>query len=188
MKQLNETIPDISTYKALILDLDGTLVELHVDWPVLKNALSAVCKEESGEEIEFRPLIKKLSEVKRKYGEAVYNKLVAVVTKYESNTENYTFNTELIDYINSSDQPYVIYSMNTEPTVKSFVNNYLKRKPVLIISAQNSIEPKPSGKDLEKIIDELKFSKKDVLFIGNTNYDAESGNAVQIKTIIISIE
>jgi len=188
MDKQKNIIKEISKYKGIIFDLDGTLIDLNVDWERLKEDLSVFCFKIKGEKINFTPLDKKLIFVKKKYGKVFYLKLLNIIYKYESKWSKYKINKPLIDYINdpaNKNQRLAIYSMNTEKCINDIIIKYLKRKPSIIISKNNCLEPKPTKKDLQKILCNWKLEKKSAIFIGDSRNDLESGKKIGIKTIII---
>ena len=75
--------------------------------------------------------------------------------------------------------------MNTEKCVKNFIEKYLKRKPDIIITKDSCSEPKPTEKDLKRIMREWQMNASDIMYIGNSDGDRRSGEMAGIKTYIL---
>lgn len=179
----------IQRHKGVICDLDGTLVDLGVDWNALKKNLSDYLKQVTGQRWGFTPLNKQLFDARKKFGERVYRNLLGVISVQELCEENYTLNENLIHCIGdlNKNQKFGIYSMNTEACVKNFTEKYLKRYPDSIVSKNTCIEPKPTAKDLLKIVQRWNMDIDDIVYIGNSEEDQISGERAGIKTYIISM-
>ena len=158
------------SYKLIVLDLDGTLVDLNVDWVNLRKELESLFLEDTGELTQFSPL---------------NQKLLRSIERYELEEKNYVVNHRLIQLIENSDHKIAIYSMNSEKCVRAFVKKNLTKKPEIIISKETCTEPKPTGADLKKLINQINLEQKDVLFIGNTEEDRLSGRLAKVDTVII---
>lgn len=178
---------NLERYKGVVFDLDETLVDLNVDWDGLKGALSELVMKEKGVEISFTPLDQQIQKVKEKFGEPFFFRLLELISRFELCEEKYELNHELISLLKfCKEKRIAIYSMNTDKCVRNFVEKYLEKEPDIIISKDNCIEPKPTGKDLEKIIKEWKMSANEVVYIGNSENDRLCGEKARIKTHIIS--
>lgn len=173
------------SYQALIFDLDGTLVNLGIDWGILKKKLSAHLLSRTGENLSFSPLDQKLSYVRSKYDREVFDELMSIVSDFEMRDESYRPNNALIEFLNSSDIRYAIYSMNTRKCVYNFVNKFLARKPDMIIAKEDCSEPKPTNLDIDRIINFWQMNKKNVMLVGDSPGDKESAKRSHIKFLKI---
>lgn len=174
--------------KGVVFDLDGTLVDLNVDWNELKKKLAELTKKQTGEDIEYTPLDQKIYQAKERFGQSFFSQLLELISQFELHEEKYVLNHELISLFESlRDKKVAIYSMNTGKCVRNFVEKYLKRNPDNIVSKDDCLEPKPSDKDLKKILDEWGFAPQEVLYIGNSENDRLSGEKVGIETLIITM-
>ena len=185
MEEFESIKKQIKSGTILVLDLDGTLIDLGVNWLALKSELENYCKKNYGA-VSFSRLYSGLEEAKNQFGTKLYDKLIKIIEKHELDNKNYRPNDELISYVNNIENKIVIYSMNTSNCIKSFVKKYLNNKPIIVISKETCLENKPTNKDLLEIINKLNVNKKDVLFIGNSRDDLLSGEYSGIKTYLIN--
>ncbi|GEM_PF-4234215 len=182
-RSLGETI---ARYKGVVLDLDETLVNLNTDWKALKKTLSEFTKKQTGEEIEFTPLDQKIHQVKEKFGELFFFQLLELISQFELCEEKYELNYELISLLEFYEEKKIaIYSMNTRKCVENFVKKNLKRKPDTIVVKDNCSEPKPTEKDLQRIMQEWNMNESEIVYIGNSEGDRLSGEKAGVKTYII---
>lgn len=188
MDKYRDLKKNISGYQGVIFDLDETLVDLGVNWIRLKKELTEVTERETGVRVEFTPLDQEINKLKKKYGASLFQNLLDIIAQYEMKEDAYIINCELVDIFESLEgKKIAIYSMNTKKCITNFVSRYLVRKPDIIISKDDCQEPKPTGKDLKKILKEWGLSSKQVVYIGNSDNDSVSGNLAGIRTCIISI-
>jgi len=188
MDKWKDVISDLLKYKVIVFDLDGTLVNLGVDWEDLKKKLSEYCHRRHKAKVVFSPLDNMLLRIRSKFGSKFYSELLEIISQYELKEENYILNHKLINYINSArNQKIAIYSMNTSRCVDNFVKKYLTRKPDVIISKENCIEPKPTDKDLKKILELWKIKKGEMIYVGNLGKDIKCGELAGIRTEIVEI-
>lgn len=187
MDKYRDLKKEIELYKGVVFDLDETLVNLNVDWLALKEELSVVVEKETGNRIEFTPLDQVVREIRIRHGNNLFVQLLEIISYFEMKEEKYELNDGLLEIFESlKDKRVAIYSMNTERCVKNFVEKYVSRKPDLIISKDVCFEPKPSDKDLKKILKEWNMRENDIVYIGNSENDRLSGEWAGVKTFIIS--
>lgn len=185
MDKFEDLISEIKNHKLIILDFDGTIVDLGVNWNELKDKLSEYIYEKKKVKINFRKIDAGIEEVNERFGARLSKDLVKIVKKYELDESNYSPNTKLIEYLNSTNKKIAVYSMNSSETINLFFKKNIKQKPQYVISRENKLESKPSGKNIELILDKLGVEKKDVIYLGDKDVDLESGKMAKVKTIII---
>lgn len=188
MDKQRRVISALKNYKAQVYDVDGTLVDLGIDWNLVKQKLSEHSFEQKRDAIVFTPLMPTLLKVKEKYGVDFYHELVDIIASFETNDDTYRVNKPLISYINSAcDKNIALYSMNTNKCIHHIVTSFFRRKPDCIISGESCIEPKPTEKDLFALQEFFNVEKKDMVFIGNSTDDLLSGKKAGIRTMMITI-
>lgn len=186
MDKYQNLIQEIATHKLIIFDLDGTLVDLHVDWGGLKLAIQELCLKQKNIQLPTKPLQEVLNDLKRLNDFTFYRKVFQLIEIYELQEKNYVINKRLIEIFNHiSDKTVVIYSMNTRKCVDNFVRKYLSHVPDMIIAKEDMIEPKPSGKDISLLLKKIGLTKEDALYIGNSKADQKSAELAGIQFILV---
>lgn len=188
MEQYRAIAEAIVSYDGIVFDLDGTLVDLRVDWHNAKQSLSEYCEQKKGVSIEFTPLDEKIFEMRMRFGASFFSSLLDILATYELHSENYVLNDRLIQIFDAiqREKKVAIYSMNTEVCVRSFSDKFLRRKPDRIISKNTCLEPKPTAIDLKRIEKGWGMGCGQIFYVGNSEFDRISGEEAGIKTKIIS--
>lgn len=185
VKKFEAIIPTLKKFELVIFDLDGTIVDLNIDWAALKLKLSEVCLRKHQLNLEFTPLGSTVLQFRNQNN--ILLSILNVFHGFEKNDQNYLPNLPLINYLKTNKlKNFAIYSMNTDFCLNLALKKYVLPKPKLAITLDNCQEPKPSPKDLLKIIQILKVNKSDAVFVGDSERkDLVSGNMAGIKTLII---
>lgn len=158
---------------ALVFDMDGTLVHLHVDWTEVRKEVQALL------DMNIDSLWKlAVPPYKEKYL-ANKEKVDAIFRKYEINAD-YTPIEEMVQLAKDSPLPINILSNNTEAALKRLAKE-LGLKPSLIIGRDSVPLPKPHPDGL--LIIKQRFSHP--LFIGDHPYDMIP--AVKTNTAFLSV-
>lgn len=166
--------------KAIILDFDGTLVDLQVDWIRLKDHLGK----------KFDRDFTKLHENLKKLTEKEKLDAMQIIKEYEIlNFSKWKTNNNLINWIkdNSNNYFFFILSNNSKTTIKKFLDKTGMNEFITEIVSINDIKnSKPDDEGLKKILRGNDLEAKDVLLIGdgiNDKIIAKNNNA---KYLIIN--
>jgi phosphoglycolate phosphatase-like HAD superfamily hydrolase len=187
MKESRNIKKEIVRYKLLIVDFDGTLVDLRIDWSSLKREFRKIFQNMIGAPLKAKKLKNMFNEIKKKGTKKVYQKIIKKIEDYELRDENYRINSKLVSLINRyNSYNIVIYSMNTRRCINNFISKYKLRRPRMIVSRENAIESKPSGKDINFILNKLNINKNSALMIGNSKDDEDSASLSKIRYFNIS--
>lgn|SRR3989338_2122067 len=174
-------------YKGIIFDFDGTLYKLLIDWSMLKKDLFYVIRELTSQTPDDTPLIKVLFKYRKEIPQ-LYEKLKKIYQDYEIlGFKEGKVNRKLLSFINQrSRKKFAIYSMSTGKVIAKFLKKYnLQEAFSYIISQDNAYAAKPFRSDLEKIIKFWNFNNKEILIVGNSNYDIQSGEMTNIRALLI---
>ena len=148
--------------EAIIFDLDGTLVNLNVDWVNVKKKLENIFK------INFNPLFLKIIDLKRSERIKAYE----VLKKFERESNvKWEINTSLVNWIKKNHKQYRIFLLtnNSRETTDRFLS---KSKLEQIIDFSLSVEetdfPKPHSSGLQSLLNSQSVDKNKVLLVGDS--------------------
>ena len=148
--------------EVIIFDLDGTLVNLNVDWVNVKKKLENIFK------INFNPLFLKIIDLKRSERIKAYE----VLKKFERESNvKWEINTSLVNWIKKNHKQYRIFLLtnNSRETTDRFLS---KSKLDQIIDFSLSVEetdfPKPHSSGLQSLLNSQSVDKNKVLLVGDS--------------------
>ncbi len=148
--------------EVIIFDLDGTLVNLNVDWVNVKKKLENIFK------INFNPLFLKIIDLKRSERIKAYE----VLKKFERESNvKWEINTSLVNWIKKNHKQYRIFLLtnNSRETTDRFLS---KSKLEQIIDFSLSVEetdfPKPHSSGLQSLLNSQSVDKNKVLLVGDS--------------------
>ncbi len=172
----------IGAYRGVVFDLDGTIVDLGVDWTALKKQLSEYVLKKTGQRFTFTPLDQQLFRARTKFGETFFRRLLEIVTSHELTVDRHVFFDDVNKFIHTAtDQKLAVYSMNTERCVRTLLENKFPDKFSVVIAKETCSGPKPTGADLQKILQYWGVNSNDVLFVGDTENDKKSAELARVS-------
>ena len=173
LKKVNGTVKNL--FKVIIFDLDGTLVDLKVDWKSLKNKLENTFQKE------FQPLHEGI----RKLGNLEKEKAFEIIRNYElENLEKWEINLFFINWIiqNSNKKIICILSNNTKSTIEKFlVKTNLTNYISYYITLDDVNQAKPNDEGFNKIINHFDLELNEVILIGDSTSDEIIAKKNEIK-------
>lgn len=184
--------------KNIIFDLDGTLLDTLED---LKDSTNHILTangfpERSSEEIRsfVGNGVKKLLERALPDGferdEAFVDRLYADFSKYynahcEIKTAPYEGVEEMLNLLKQNDCKIAIVSNKIDSAVKELSNKYFGDKISVAIGEKPDIKPKPAPDTVYSAMKELGASKKDSIYIGDSEVDIETARNAGIPCISV---
>lgn len=163
------TIPT-NNIKAVILDLDGTLIHLPIDWPQLKQELI-----QSRLLLKHQSLTNAINSTKSKTNKQKLNNLLSVIGRYEAlATDCFRLNQSLYEWIQANRNKYIlsICSSNLHATVEAVLNKigiHQYFHQILGNEDVNQLKPDPEG--INKILTRLHLNATETVFIGDQPSD-----------------
>ncbi len=163
----------------VVFDLDGTLVKLNVDW----NKAAAKLREMGwkGNSLWTIPLYNKDFFVKNKEKISSIYRECEMEAIQQGKDEPLEF-LNVLDKINN----YSIVTNNSVEVALAIVKKY-DLKPDLIIGRESVKFPKPYPDPLDKVIDQLNLKREDVLFVGDTVWDAMTARNAGVLFLSVNV-
>ena len=184
-------------YKAVIFDLDGTLLDTlddltdAVNYALSEKSLTLRTKEEirsfvgNGVGVLISNAIPSVSD------ENTFDSVLEAFKSYYAShsrdkTKPYAGVCDLIDYLITNDVKLAIVSNKLDFAVKDLNKIYFGDRIKVAIGETPLIKRKPAPDSLLKALDELKVSKEDAVYIGDSEVDIQTAENAGIKCISVS--
>ncbi len=180
---------------AVLLDFDGTLVDLKTDWVGLKNNLSKLSAELGYDSI-FTPLYPEINKLLlfmgKKLGIDAENQLrnnifdiikAAEITGLKTGSK-IEYSDELLFYFQKNNIPIIIASQNSRDVVNMAIEIY-DWPNVKIIGREDTTKPKPDAETISKYLMENNIKSGDVWGVGNSKVDYVMFTSAKLEKILI---
>lgn len=155
----------LTSLKAVVFDVDGTLVDLKINWNLLKNHL----------ENTFQKKFQRLHDGIQKLDPGNKKIALEIIANHElENSTNWIINDFFVKWIiNHSEKIKIcLLSNNTKSTIDLFLRQSDLTKHVSYFISLNDVShPKPNSEGFKKIINHLNLKSNEILLIGDTEYD-----------------
>ncbi len=181
--------------KIIVFDLDGTIVDLAVEWRFIKRILSQRYSKIYGEECEFKHISACLDYVVEKKDERELKNFFKILEEYEmKNINDSNKIEETIFFINNlqlfglpRDSKLAIFSLNTRRSiVKSLELAKISDKFDYIIGREDIRKWKPNPDGLIKIKEYFGVENKEMLYFGDLQKDLRTGKNAGIESYLIN--
>jgi len=186
LRQDKEIIMQIvKKYKIIIWDFDGTIVHLRIDWKSVKQEIISLLNGKGLQASISQPL-NELFSLSKSIG--IDSELLSIIKNHERKSE-FVVDEEIVKIIrgiNRAGLIQCILSDNFTDTIKLI----LAKIEILevfdtILGIDITREFKPSPQGLQKLIENYKAEKDEVLYIGDSWKDKDIGSKEGIKFINI---
>ena len=148
--------------EAIIFDLDGTLVNLNVDWVKVKKRLENIFK------INFNPLFLKIIDLKSSERINAYE----VIKEFERESYGkWEINTSLVNWIKKYHKQYriLLLTNNSRETTDRFLfKSKLDHFIEFSLCVDETDFPKPHNSGLQSLLNLLSIDKNKVLLVGDS--------------------
>lgn len=173
--QINESV--------IIIDFDGTLIVLEVEWDSLRKDLKDICEKELNINESFQNIDESLFKIKKRFGDRYFDRLLERITFYEIQGYKGKKVHQVINFLDSlsKDKKLAIFSSNCRKTIERVIPD-LGLKIDYIVAKEDVSNPKPSGEGIKKILKHFNVKPVDAIFIGDSKNDILAGKDAEIKT------
>ena len=184
-------------YKAIIFDLDGTLLNTLDD---LKNSVNYALNKHNLKERTLKEIrsfvgngVKLLVQraIGKELPEEQFNEIFNdFKTHYEVHkmdvTSPYEGIYELLKELKNRNYKLAIVSNKYDQGVKEICKNFFFEFIEVAIGESSTVRPKPAPDAMYEALKQLNVSKDEALFVGDSDVDLETGRNANIKTISVS--
>ena len=180
--------------KVIIFDLDGTIVNLTVDWMALKDILVEKYREIYKEQCDFKRISRCLEKIVEKNDENILENFFGVIRHYElENIRDTQLIEEIIFFIKNkdffgvkNDAKFAILSLNVRDTIiQALELANIRDKIELIIGREDVRKWKPAPEGLIKIQNHFKIKKEEMVYFGDLENDLLTGENAGIDAYLI---
>jgi len=180
--------------KVIIFDLDGTIVNLTVDWRALKDNLVKKYREIYKEQCDFERISRCLEKIVEKNGENILENFFGVIRHYElENIRDTQLIEETIFFIKNkglfgvkNNAKFAILSLNVRDTIiQALELANIHDKIELIIGREDVRKWKPAPEGLIKIQNHFKIKKEEMVYFGDLENDLLTGENAGIDAYLI---
>ena len=185
----------IENKNVLIFDLDGTIVDLQVDWMELKSYLKKRYSRIYENSCEFDSISGCLSYIVQKRDEAELMKFFEIIREYElRNIEKNQYIDQTVYFIKNLDEfgldeniKLAVLSLNTRKTIiKSLEMINLKDKFDVIIGREDVRRWKPEPEGLLKIQKRFNVKKEEMVYFGDMKKDLLTGKNAGVESHLVT--
>lgn len=165
----------------VVADLDGTLVDLSVDWASLKAEL---IEQARGALDLTRGIDAGLAALPLALREPL---LARIAAAEKAGFSEALVHRELVDELAQRPDRWAVFSANTSEAVRWMFSatSLAAARPSLIVGKSDVTRPKPSGEGLEIIREHFGVTREQMLFVGNTDMDTRAGADAGVPTLIV---
>jgi len=155
-------------YEAVVYDMDGTLVELDVDWAAVQENVAAVY-EDAGVDPDGRSLWDLLEDA-RDHG--LFEQVHDAIAEYERAGARRSGRLPLADEPGSIDRPVGVCSLNCSRACEIALERHGLDDHVSAVVGRGSVESwKPDPEPLLATVDALGVAPADAVFVGDSARD-----------------
>lgn len=181
--------------KVIVFDLDGTVVDLKVDWDDLKRVLTEkYARTYDAPKCEFESISHCLDIVAEKNDDAILSDFLKIIEAYEGKTATLTVPIEEIVYFiqnkalfgTKKDVKLGILSLNTRKTIEdSLIRASIFEKFDYIVGREDVQKWKPNPEGLYKIQNKFGVKKEEMIFFGDVDRDLETGRNAGVEAHLV---
>lgn len=184
--------------KFIILDFDGTIVDLNVNWQSVKDKISKLFSPYNIILEKEKPLFDRIKSAAKKAGlykkekkaESVfYRKCLKIIEKEElsaiQKAKPVTGAKDFLRWLYDERWQFAVLSNNNSTVIKKVFKKLSLSAPKIILGFDDVENQKPDIEGIKKIMEETKKGANECLLIGDSLADVEIGRTAGVKTYIL---
>lgn len=181
--------------KAIVFDLDGTIVNLKVNWRKLRNLLSERFYSLYGTRHEFHTVTDSLMKVLEQGDEKEFANFLNIIEQFElKNLEKSSYLEETLFFINNlksfkvqEGAKLAVLSLNMRKTIiESLKNANIYEKCDYIVGREDIERWKPNPDGLLKIQEHFDLEREDLIYFGDLQKDVDTGKNAGVDAFFIN--
>ncbi len=178
---------DFQRYDLLILDFDGTIGKLDVDWAALRSALHNHFLEKHNMDIDFTSYSGGASTVYERLGEVGKKEFNEIAYQFESQGVNgFKENEKCKSIMKEFLGPQVVWSSNQSSVIREVLQKFAIGKRIGLIVGKDQVNfTKPNSEGFLIIRRYFDTAIPKILFIGNSTSDENAAKNLGIDYIDI---
>lgn len=162
---------ELDAFDAAVFDLDGTLVDLRVDWAAVKADLADLLGEHVPGDVGADDV--DLPAVARENGR--YGEYAALLAEYELAGADAARRRPLLDVLDGLDCPVGVCTKNAEAAAERALSRFGVAGAVdALVARETTREQKPHPEPLERCLDDLGVAPGNAVFVGDDPTDCET--------------
>lgn len=185
-------------YKAVIFDLDGTLLDTLEDLANACNYALRECGLEVHEVNKYKRFVgdgryKLIERIisKEEYTNEIFSKVLKLYDDYYlehmvDETKPYEGIYELLDEIMENGIKIAVVSNKPHEFTTEMVKNYFNNKIDIAFGQRPNYAVKPNPESIFEVIKEFGLAKEDCIYVGDSNVDMQTAKNASVKSIGVS--
>ena len=185
----------LSKAQAILFDLDGTLIDLNIDWATVKETLQKYHLERFHEELTSTRFFLILQYIEKKYGADIKQDYLKLLKDLEfagikkDNAQMTWLGGKGLTYISEripSEAFYGIISSNFHQTIEYIIDRHgIKSKFKFWVGRDDVTESKPNPEGLLAVIKKYDLDPKRTLYLGDNHVDEDAARDAHVPFIYI---
>lgn len=164
----------LDAFDAVVFDLDGTLIDLTVDWAAAREEIDAAIGDHLDGAIREHGTPGLFHEARK---QGVYDDLAAILTEHELAGAEQATPRQLVDALDELECPIGVCTANDPEAADVGLKTFGAREHVDCIVGRDTVpEHKPEPEPLLTCLDELGVRPGNAVFIGDVESDAQTAS------------